>query len=122
RPRPPPPRRAPPASGGTTRAPPPSPRPPPAARPHPPPRDPRAGAEALPRPAPFLSEPCPRRVEELFDLAIDLDPARLTTFLDQQRAGDTDQRAAVDELPRRGRSAEATEFLLRSRVAGWRRK
>ena len=45
-----------------------------------------------------MAEPSPRRVEELFDQAVDLDPARLTTFLDEQCAGDADLRAAVEEL------------------------
>ena len=39
-----------------------------------------------------MAEPCPRRVEELFDQAIDLDPARLPTFLEEQCAGDADLR------------------------------
>jgi serine/threonine protein kinase/tetratricopeptide (TPR) repeat protein len=69
-----------------------------------------------------MSEPCPRRVEELFDQAIDLDPARLTTFLDEQCAGDADLRAAVEELLQIDRRAQVTETLLRSPVAGSRLK
>jgi hypothetical protein len=45
-----------------------------------------------------MAEPSPRRVEELFDQAIDLDPARLTTFLDEQCAGDADLRAGWERL------------------------
>jgi tetratricopeptide (TPR) repeat protein/predicted Ser/Thr protein kinase len=69
-----------------------------------------------------MAEPCPRRVEELFDQAIDLDPARLTTFLDEQCAGDAGLRAAVEELLQLDRRAEAADTLLRSPVAESRRK
>src|SRR6516165_1430722 len=69
-----------------------------------------------------MAEPSPRRVEELFDQAIDLDPARLAAFLDQQCAGDADLRAAVEELLQLDRSAQATESLLRSPLAGSRPK
>jgi eukaryotic-like serine/threonine-protein kinase len=64
-----------------------------------------------------MAEPCPRRVEELFDQALDLDPARLPTFLDEQCAGDAGLRAAVEELLHLDRRAEATETLLRGPVA-----
>src|SRR5262245_16992660 len=64
-----------------------------------------------------MSPPCPRRVEELFDQAIDLDPARLTTFLDQQCQSDAGLRAAVEELLQIDRRAEGIETLLRSPVA-----
>src|SRR5262249_9166287 len=69
-----------------------------------------------------MAEPCPRRVEELFDQAIDLDPARLPTFLDEQWAGDAARRAAVEELLQLDRRAGATQSLLRSPVAQTRRK
>src|SRR5262249_34925007 len=58
----------------------------------------------------------------LFDQAIDLDPAQLTTFLDEQCAGDADLRAAVVELLQLNRRAEATECVLRSPVAAARRQ
>src|SRR5262245_5875616 len=67
-----------------------------------------------------MAEPCPRRVEELFGRAIDLDPAWVSTFLDEQCGGDADLRAAVEELLRLDGRAEATESLLRSPVAGSR--
>src|SRR5262245_37017968 len=69
-----------------------------------------------------MVEPSPRRIEELFDQAIDLDPARLAAFLDEQCAGDADLRAAVEELLELDRRAEATESVLRSPVAGPRPK
>src|SRR5262249_53956605 len=69
-----------------------------------------------------MAEPCPRRIEELFDRALDLDPARLTTFLDEQCAGDADLRAAVEKLVYLDRRAEATESFLRSPLARSRRK
>src|SRR5262245_42923842 len=69
-----------------------------------------------------MSQPCPRRVEELFDQAIDLDPARLTTFLDQQCQGDPGLRAAVEELLQLDRQAQQTESLLRSPLARSRLK
>src|SRR5262249_27128697 len=53
-----------------------------------------------------MSEPEPRRVEELFDQAIDLDPTRLAAFLDEQCAGDADLRTAVEELLQFDRRAE----------------
>src|SRR6516162_9001652 len=67
-----------------------------------------------------MAEPSPRRVEELFDQALDLDPERLTTFLDEQCAGDAELRAAVEKLVRLDRRAEQTE-CLRSPVAEARR-
>src|SRR5262249_2499245 len=69
-----------------------------------------------------MAEPSPRRVEKLFDRAIDLDPARLETFLDEQCAGDADLGAAVAELLQLDRRAEATERILRSPVAEARRQ
>jgi len=47
-----------------------------------------------------MDEPYPRRVEELFDQAIDLDPAGLAAFLDEQCKGDGGLRSAVEELLR----------------------
>jgi WD40 repeat protein/predicted Ser/Thr protein kinase len=68
-----------------------------------------------------MPEPSPRRVEELFDQALDLDPARLTAFLDEQCQGDADLRAAVERLLHCDRDAPAAEALLRSPLAGPRR-
>src|SRR5262245_7559472 len=70
----------------------------------------------------MAGEPCPRRVEELFDQALDLDPARLTTFLDEQCAGDPGLRAAVERLLRLDRRAEEANSLLRSPLADSRLK
>jgi WD40 repeat protein/predicted Ser/Thr protein kinase len=67
-----------------------------------------------------MAEPFHRRVEELFDQAVDLDPARLAAFLDDQCAGDADLRAAVEELLQLDRSGQAAESLLRSPLAGSR--
>jgi hypothetical protein len=61
-----------------------------------------------------MAKPCPRRVEELFDQAIDVDPARLTTFLDERCGGDADLRAAVEELVCLDRRAQVSASLLRS--------
>ena len=58
----------------------------------------------------------------MFDQAVDLDPARLAAFLDEQCAGDADLRAAVEELLHLDRGAEAAESLLRSPLAGSRPK
>jgi WD40 repeat protein/predicted Ser/Thr protein kinase len=67
-----------------------------------------------------MPEPSPRRVEELFDQAIDLDPARLAAFLDEQCQGDADLRAAVEKLLQLDRRAQADESLLCSPLAGSR--
>jgi WD40 repeat protein/predicted Ser/Thr protein kinase len=67
-----------------------------------------------------MAEPSPRRVEELFDQAIDLDPARRAAFLDEQCGGDADLRAAVEDLLRLDSQAEASESLLRSPLSGLR--
>src|SRR5262245_23359788 len=67
-----------------------------------------------------MAEPSPQRVEELFDRAIDLDPARLAAFLDEQCQGDAGLRAAVEELLQLDREAEAAASLLRSPLAGSR--
>src|SRR5262245_38515308 len=64
-----------------------------------------------------MAEPSPRRVRELFDQALDLDPARLAAFLDEQCQGDADLRAAVERLLRLDRRAQADEALLRSPLA-----
>src|SRR5258707_9567383 len=69
-----------------------------------------------------MAEPSPRRVEELFDQAVDLDPARLAAFLDEQCAGDADLRAAVEEFLQLDRRAQAAESLLRSPLAESRPK
>src|SRR5262249_12770262 len=67
-----------------------------------------------------MAEPSPRRVEELFDRALDLDPAQLAAFLDEECRGDADLRAAVEWLLRLDREAQADESLLRSPLAGSR--
>src|SRR5262249_57598044 len=67
-----------------------------------------------------MADPSPRRVEELFDQALDLDPARLAAFLDEQCQGDADLRAAVERLLRLDREAQADESLLRSPLASTR--
>jgi WD40 repeat protein/predicted Ser/Thr protein kinase len=67
-----------------------------------------------------MAEPSPRRVEVLFDQAIDLDPARLAAFLEEQCGGDADLRAAVEDLLQLDSQAEASESLLRSPLAGAR--
>src|SRR6516225_678774 len=67
-----------------------------------------------------MAAPSPRRVEELFDQAIDLDPARLAAFLDEQCQGDADLRAAVEKLLQLDSKAQAAESLLCSPLAGTR--
>jgi predicted Ser/Thr protein kinase len=67
-----------------------------------------------------MAEPSPWRVEELFDQAVDLDPARLPAFLDEQCQGDADLRAAVEKLLQVDRRAQADESLLRSPLASTR--
>src|SRR5262245_41518394 len=67
-----------------------------------------------------MAEPSPRRVEELFDQAIDLGPARRAAFLDEQCQGDADLRAAVEELLHLDGRAQADKALLRSPLAGAR--
>jgi WD40 repeat protein/predicted Ser/Thr protein kinase len=67
-----------------------------------------------------MAEPSQKRIEELFDQAVDLDPARLATFLDEQCGGDLDLRAAVQELVQLDRSSMGAESLLRSPLAGSR--
>jgi WD40 repeat protein/predicted Ser/Thr protein kinase len=67
-----------------------------------------------------MADPSSRRVEELFDQALDLGPAGLAAFLDEQCGGDADLRAAVERLLRRDREAQADELPLRSPLAGAR--
>src|SRR5262249_56498787 len=67
-----------------------------------------------------MAEPSPQRLEELFDRAVDLEPAQRAAFLDEQCAGDADLRAAVEELLQLDCSAPAAESLLRSPLAGSR--
>src|SRR5215467_14639800 len=67
-----------------------------------------------------MAKPSLRRVGELFDQALDLDPARLAAFLDEQCAGDADLRAAVERLLQLDRRAQTDESLLRSPLAGTR--
>jgi Flp pilus assembly protein TadD/predicted Ser/Thr protein kinase len=67
-----------------------------------------------------MREPSPQRVEELFDQALDLDPARRAAFLDEQCQGDVDLRAAVEKLLRLDSKTQAAESLLRSPLAATR--
>jgi WD40 repeat protein len=67
-----------------------------------------------------MAEPSPRHVEELFDQAIDLDPARRAAFLDEQCGDDADLRAAVEEFLRLDVQAQEAETLLRSPLSGLR--
>src|SRR5262249_56911402 len=67
-----------------------------------------------------MAAPSPRRVEELFDQALDLDPARRAAFLDEQCQGDAGLRAAVEKLLQLDSKAQAAESLLRSPLAGAR--
>jgi predicted Ser/Thr protein kinase/tetratricopeptide (TPR) repeat protein len=69
-----------------------------------------------------MAEPSRRRVEELFDQAVDLEPTQRAAFLDEQCQGDADLRAAVAELLELDRRAQADESLLRSPLAGSRPK
>src|SRR5262249_32724666 len=69
-----------------------------------------------------MAKPSPQRVEELFDQALDLDPARLAAFLDEQCAGDANLRAAVEKLLQLDRRAQTADTLLRSPLAGARPK
>src|SRR5262245_53307120 len=64
-----------------------------------------------------MAKPSPPRVEELFDQALDLDPARRAAFLDEQCQGDADLRAAVEKLLQLDSKAQADESLLRSPLA-----
>jgi predicted Ser/Thr protein kinase len=64
-----------------------------------------------------MAEPSPRRVEELFDQAIDLDPAR-QALLEEGCQGDADLRAAVERLLQLDGRAQADESLLRTPRAG----
>src|SRR5262245_27518991 len=61
-----------------------------------------------------MAKPSPQRVEELFDQAFDLGPARRAAFLDEQCQGDADLRAAVEKLLQLDSKAQADESLLRS--------
>src|SRR5262249_5199602 len=67
-----------------------------------------------------MAEPFPQRVQELFHQALDLDPARLAAFLDEQCQGDAALRAAVERLLRLDRRGQADESLLRGPVASTR--
>jgi WD40 repeat protein/predicted Ser/Thr protein kinase len=64
-----------------------------------------------------MPEPSPRRVEELFEQALDLEPARLAAFLDERCAGNAELRAAVEEMLRLDRRAQADDSFLRSPLA-----
>jgi WD40 repeat protein/predicted Ser/Thr protein kinase len=67
-----------------------------------------------------MAKPSPQRVEELFDQALDLDPARRAAFLDEQCQGDAELRAAVEKLLQLDSKAQAAELLLRSPLAATR--
>jgi len=69
-----------------------------------------------------MAEPSPRRVEELFDQAVDLEPTRRAAFLDEQCAGDAELRAAVEDLLQLDSKAQAAESFLRSPLAKLRPK
>src|SRR5262249_33728356 len=56
-----------------------------------------------------MAKSSPQRVEELFDQALDLDPARRAAFLDEQCQGDADLRAAVEKLLQLDSKAQADE-------------
>src|SRR5262245_29974128 len=62
----------------------------------------------------------PRRVEELFDRALDLEPPHRAAFLHEQCQGQPELRAAVEELLQLDDRAQADESLLRSPLAGSR--
>jgi WD40 repeat protein/predicted Ser/Thr protein kinase len=68
-----------------------------------------------------MAEPSPRRVEELFHQAVDLDPTQQAAFLDEQCAGDADLRAAVEELVGIDKKARELDLSLRSPLEGTRR-
>jgi len=61
-----------------------------------------------------MATPSSKRVEELFDQALDLDPAGRAAFLDEQCQGDADLRAAVEKLLQLDSKAQADEEFLRS--------
>jgi hypothetical protein len=56
-----------------------------------------------------MAEPSPQRVEDLFHRAVDLEPPRRAAFLNEHCAGDADLRAALEELLRLERRAQAAE-------------
>jgi len=56
-----------------------------------------------------MAEPSPRRVEELFDRAIDLDPARRAAFLDEQCGADADLRD-LQEIRSTGAGVKETSY------------
>src|SRR5262249_30177522 len=67
-----------------------------------------------------MAKPSPRRVEELFHKAVDLDPTQKLAFLDEQCAGDAALRAAVEELVDLDKKAREDDLLLRSPLVGTR--
>jgi serine/threonine protein kinase len=64
-----------------------------------------------------MSEPSPETVEALFQPAIELDPEQRSAFLDERCAGDTDLRAAVEELLHFDAKAQSAPDFLRSPVS-----
>src|SRR6516225_370927 len=64
-----------------------------------------------------MSDTSPRRVEELFDQAVELDAARRALFLGEQCGNDPALRAAVEELLHIDDKAQAGAPLLRSPAA-----
>jgi tetratricopeptide (TPR) repeat protein/predicted Ser/Thr protein kinase len=69
-----------------------------------------------------MAEPSSRRVEELFDQAVDLEPTQQAAFLVEQCAGDVNLRAAVEAFLELDRKAQADDSQLRSPLADSRPK
>src|SRR5262249_58930545 len=67
-----------------------------------------------------MPEPSREAVEELFQHAADLAPARRGAFLDERCAGDPDLRAAVEELLRIDAQTQGDPEFLQGPVAGVR--
>jgi WD40 repeat protein/predicted Ser/Thr protein kinase len=61
-----------------------------------------------------MPEPTPESVEQLFQQAADLDPDERSAFLDEQCAGDSDLRAAVEELLHFDSKAQSAPDFLNS--------
>src|SRR5262249_33100825 len=67
-----------------------------------------------------MGAPSPRRVEELFDRALDLEPPQRAAFLDEQCKGQAELRAAVEELLQLDGRAQGGGAPLRSPLVGSR--
>ena len=61
-----------------------------------------------------MADPSPETVESLFQQAIDLDPHQRSAFLDEHCAGDSDLRAAVEELLHFDAKAQSSPDFLHS--------